>query len=104
MGEKYKMLHVPKQTLEQMYFEQNMTMQKIAIVFGVSASAILYRFKKYGIPSKKLSDYPRPPMSDEEKARISCLHKGKTMSSESRHKLSDSKKIHTDGHKKMSKD
>jgi hypothetical protein len=78
-----KKIHIPKDILEDLYWNKNWTTQQIADKYGIKyGRSILKKFKKFGIPSKTLSQAItkkfKKPFSDnlDEKAYFLGLRAG----------------------------
>lgn len=94
-----------REELETLY-ECN-TMRDIADIYKVSTSLVCHWFQDYGIKARKTGDpnLHNHVYTKEERDAISKRHKGKTMSAESRQKLSLSMSLKTPfGHKKIRSD
>ncbi|MCK4335298.1 MAG: hypothetical protein KAW40_01075, partial [Candidatus Aenigmarchaeota archaeon] len=51
-----KKIHIPKETLEKLYWKRNLTTSQIAEKFGIKhGGTVLKKLKKHGIPSKTVS-------------------------------------------------
>lgn len=100
VGSKYKFMPT-KEQLETLYLERGLTYSEIARKHNISPPTVWYWMKKYGIQARSVVDYERPPMSEQEKKRISKLHKGKKLSEKTKRKIGEANSLKTDtGHKK----
>ena len=101
---------ISKEILEELYLNQELTMQEISKKLDISAGSVFNYIKKYGIAS-------RPRMSEKTIAKISASNKGKIsprkgchLSEETKRKISESHKgkfkINSEygGHKKIRSD
>lgn len=104
MGKKYKFMP-SKEYLVHEYFVLNKTYKDIASQNNINPVTVFYWFKKFGIkPRPSSTIVHKHTYTDKERARISKLHKGKTVSDEARRKISESRKIKGIGHEKLRDD
>ena len=95
-----------RKRLKELYVEKDISMSKIAQLTGASIGLVHKRIHEEGfVVCKKFGDHNHSrKLNPVEKQRISSLHKGKTVTKESRIKMSEAAKIHTSGHKKIRDD
>ena len=90
-----------------MYITKQMPMWKVAKEMGVAIGTVFNYLKKYDIETrshKETFTMKGRKLTPEQVAVISRTHKGKTVSFETRRKISEAKKIHSEGHKKQRTD
>lgn len=98
---------VNKETLWEMYVINKNTMRQISYELGIAIGTVHKYLKQYDIPTRNQKETfttKGRKLSQEERERISKLHKGKVVSKETREKMSKSMKKGGIGHKKKRKD
>lgn len=98
---------IEKVVLYNLYIVQEKPMRVIAGELNVSISTVFNYCEKYGIATRNKKDtftFKGRKLSEERKQQISKLHKGKTVSAETRKKISESSKSGGIGHKKIRPD
>lgn len=93
-----------KSVLECMYIKRKMPMHRIAKELNMSVGKIYNFIKKYEIPTRNQKDVftmRGRKLSDEHRAIISAAHIGKSLSEETKKKISDSHKKGGIGAKKL---
>lgn len=90
--------------LYDLYVTQGKTMKDISVELGIAVGKIHRLIHEYGIPTKKTTDYEVTEAQREAWRNIGKSHKGCKRSSETRHKISESRKIHGMGHRKKRSD
>ena len=104
MSEKCKIMPT-KEYLEEEYICNRKTLSDIGIENGVTTASVLYWMKKYDIQTRKQNNVIHPhAYTESEIHRISKIHKGKIVSSETRKRISESKRRHGVGFKKKRHD
>lgn len=101
------MIQVCEEELRHLYIDEHLPMHKIGNILGVSIGTVYNKMKLYGISSRSQKEsFTFAGRSHSNKARmlISKAHSGKTVSKESRKKISDSKKMGGIGHKKLTQE
>lgn len=78
--------------LRKLYIDECKTMKEIGDALGVDATAIYYRLKKFGIPTRDRHDHPVSDKVRENARRVGKGMKGTKKTIEARKKISDSKK------------
>lgn len=101
---------ITKEVLYELYVVRGKPMHKIADELGVAVGSVYNYMKKFNIESRTtkecLNRLKQNGWEYPESARkaISKAHKGKAVSKETRKKMSESKKIHSIGHRKKRAD
>lgn len=98
---------VDKHKLYSMYIDKQMPMHKIASEMGIAIGTVYNYLKKYDIETRNQKNtftMLGRKLDDNQKARISKLHKGKVLSEETKKKISESSKRGGIGHKKNRSD
>ena len=96
---------IEKEVLEEYYVKQGKTMREIGLVFDISAATVLKYMRIYGIKSRPR--YMGMKGKHHKKEIIEMLRRvntGKKVSTETRKKISEAKKIKGSGHKKKRDD
>ena len=90
--------------LYDLYVTQGKTMKDISVELGIAVGKIHRLIHEYGIPAKKNTDYELTEAQREAWRNIGKSRKGRKSSSETRRKISESRKIHGMGHRKKRSD
>lgn len=101
---KKKMCMPSKETLESFYFGSRLSYSEIGNLFGVTPTSVFLWFKKLSIKPRKCGNCLCRPQSEAAKEKLRNANLGKIMSDESCKKISESRKIHGIGHKKVRSD
>lgn len=88
-----------KDILTELYINQRKTMKEVSEILKISVGSVYNNIKKYGIPSRKISDYTWTH-SEETKKRLSMILKGRTQSEEAVRKMAEALRLKGPGHKK----
>jgi hypothetical protein len=83
---------LPDDVIKKLYCEDGMQMRNIADQVGCSAATICYRLKKMGVQARSPHDYPATEKQMVAWTENGKKHKGKTLSAETKAKMSASKK------------
>ena len=101
---------IKKEILEELYVNQELSMNEVAKKLNVSVGSVYNYIKKYGIKSRpKMTEKTRKKISEANKGKISPM-KGKHWTSERKRKMSEAKKgkflkpSKYGGHRKKRKD
>lgn len=92
---------VSKEELVELYCNKNLTMNQISKELDVAQGKVYRLIHEYGIDINRKF---RKKFSPEMRLAISKRLKGRTFSEETRHRMSEVKKIHGVGHKKVRDD
>ena len=95
---------VTADVLYQMYIVDGKTMKAISEELHIATGKIHRLIHEYGIPAKKLSDYPATDKQRAAWSKIGKSKKGVSFTQEHRKKISEAKKIHAAGHIKTRPD
>lgn len=95
---------VTADVLYQMYIVDGKTMKAISEELHIAVGKIHRLIHEYGIPAKKLSDYPATDKQRAAWSKIGKSKKGVSLTQEHRKKISEAKKIHAAGHIKIRSD
>ena len=101
---------VSKEVLYELYVIRGKPMHEIASILHIGVGTVYNYMKKYDIQSrnkKEVFDNLKKQgweYSQSARERISKAHKNKTLSEETKHKMSESKKVGGIGHKKLRTD
>lgn len=86
------------------YLEERKTMRQIADEAGCSAATILNHLRRLGVETRKLTDYPASQKVIDHCRTLGKSQKGRRLSEETKRKMSESKKTHRMGAKKVRPD
>jgi hypothetical protein len=95
---------VTADVLYQMYIVEGKTMKAISEELHIATGKIHRLIHEYGIPAKKLSDYPATDKQRAAWSKIGKSRKGVSLTPEHREKISEAMKIHAAGHIKTRSD
>lgn len=95
---------VTADVLYQMYIVDGKTMKAISEELHIATGKIHRLIHEYGIPAKKLSDYPATDKQRAAWSKIGKSRKSVNLTPEHREKISEAKKIHAAGHIKTRSD
>jgi hypothetical protein len=79
-------------------------MKQISKELGIAVGKIHRLIHEYGIPARKVHDYPATDKQRQAWAEIGKNGKGKTLSDAQKRKISEARKIHGQGHRKKRQD
>lgn len=97
-------LSISDTELEVLYCRDGLRMREIAEMFGCSVPAVSMRVKKIGLSTRRVCDYPSTDKMRENCRNLGYSRKGYRMSDETKKKLSEAKKTHRMGSKKIRQD
>lgn len=91
--------------LYQLYVTEKKPMNKVAKELGVAIGTVYNHLKRYGIETRAQNlTFSGHHHTEETRAKISAVHKGKVVSAETRKKISEVKTNGGIGHKKLRSD
>lgn len=97
-------LNIPKDVLFQKYIVEKKQMHVIANELGVSVGSVHKYIRRYGITSRRSTDYPITEKQREAGRRASQARKGMHASEETRAKMSEARQNRGIGHRKKRTD
>jgi hypothetical protein len=93
--------------LYNLYIEMKLPMWRISKELNIAIGSVYNYLKKYNITTrdnKSTFTMKGVKLTDEQKKKLSNIHKGKVLSEETKRKMSEAKKIKGEGHKKKRND
>lgn len=63
-------VHISKEELEKLYIQDGMTMKEIGKLYGITDSTVLYKMRRYNIPSRSKSESHRSLIPKKELERL----------------------------------